>query len=323
MKKIAILTSGGDSSSMNKCLSSFATYSKKFNYEIYFVYEGFKGLVENKIVKGDYLETKTWYNLPGTKINSARFVNFKDQKYVDIAVKNLKQHNIDCLIVIGGDGSYMGGLKLFKSNFNVICLPGTIDNDVASTKYTIGFDTSLNTIVTAINQIKSCMTSHKNVALIEIMGRNCSDLTVYSGLATEADIVITYENILTPEELLKNIKTVSETNKNGIIILISENILGKNGVPSHNDYKKYIEENSNFELKINILGHLQRGGTPTAMDLVRTTMMTYKACECINYNEYGKIIAINDNEQIIAIDIEKGINDYKNTSKIDWIKKYI
>lgn len=323
MKKIAILTSGGDSSTMNKCLSSFVTFAQRYNLEIYFVYGGFKGLVRNTIYKANYSETKTWYNLPGTKILSARFMEFKEQENVDKAIENLKALGIDSLVVIGGDGSYNGALKLHNSGFNVIGLPGTIDNDVASTKYTIGFDTSLNTIVKRIFEIKSCMTSHRHIAMVEIMGRDCVDLTVYAGMATEADILITNENKLTPEELLNEIKRIRTFNKSGLVILVNEKLLGEKDLPPIGEYRKYIEANSNELVKINVLGYGQRGGVPSAMDLIRATQMTQKACECINNNEYGKIIGINDKEEMIAYDINEAINGFKNPERIELIKKYI
>lgn len=323
MKKIAILTSGGDSSSMNKCLSSFVTFAQRYDLEIYFVYGGFKGLVRNTIYKANYNEVKTWYNLPGTKILSARFMEFKQQEYVDKAIENLKALDIDSLVVIGGDGSYNGALKLHNSGFNVIGMPGTIDNDVSSTKYTIGFDTSLNSIVKRIFEIKSCMNSHRHIAMIEIMGRDCVDLTVYAGMATEADILITNESKLTPKELMDEIKKIRTFNKSGLVILVNEKLLGEKDLPPINEYKKYIEENSNELVKVNVLGYGQRGGVPSAMDLIRATQMTEKACECINNNEYGKIIGINEKEEIIAIDINDAINNFTNPKRIDLIKKYI
>ncbi|WP_412032556.1 ATP-dependent 6-phosphofructokinase [Malacoplasma muris] len=322
MKKIAILTSGGDASTMNKCISSFATYAEKFNLEIYLVYAGFKGLVRNAIYKANNSEIKTWYNLPGTKILSARFMEFAEQENVDKAIDNLNQLGIDTLIVIGGDGSYKGALRLHQSGFNVIGLPGTIDNDITSTKYTIGFDTALNNIVTRINEIKSCMTSHRDTAMIEIMGRHCTDLTVYAGLATEANILITNENILSPSELLEKIQFIRKTNKSGLIVLVTENLLGKNGIPSLEEYKQYIESNSRELIKINVLGYGQRGGSPSAMDLVRATQMVYKACECIQNNEYGKIIGLDESENAIAYEIEEAVNKKQDSNNAQIINKF-
>lgn len=322
MKRVAILTSGGDASTMNKCISSFTKYANKFDLEIFLVYSGYKGLVRNAIFKANNNEIQTWYNLPGTKILSARFVEFAEQKNIDLAINNLKQLDIDCLVVIGGDGSYKGALRLHQSGFNVIGLPGTIDNDVASSKYTIGFDSSLNNIVTRINEIKSCMNSHRDIAMIEIMGRHCTDLTVYAGIATESDILITNENLLTPQQLLEKIKEIRNTNKLGMTILVTENLLGKNNIPSMDEYKKYIENYSNEKIKLNVLGYGQRGGTPTAMDLIRATQMSYKACECIKNNEYGKIIGLDDNEEAQAYDIESALSQSGNTDNTKIINKY-
>lgn len=324
MKKIAILTSGGDASTMNKCLSSFVTFANRYDLEVYFVYGGFKGLVKNTIYKANYNETRTWYNLPGTKIYSARFMEFQEQENVNKAIENLKALGIDSLVVIGGDGSYQGALRLHNSGFNVIGLPGTIDNDVVSTKYSIGFDSCLNNVVTRINEIKSCMNSHRHIAFVEIMGRHCVDLTVFAGMATDADLLITNENLITPNELLQKIKEIRQHNKAGIIILINEKLLGTNGIPSINEYKSFIELNSNELVKINVLGYGQRGGNPSAMDMIRATQMSQKACECIANNEYGKIIGIGENEEINAYEINDAINgSFENKKRIDLIKKYI
>ncbi|RXY96923.1 6-phosphofructokinase [Malacoplasma penetrans] len=320
MKKIAILTSGGDASTMNKCLSTFITYASKYNCEVVFVKNGYKGIYDNEFVKPDYTETKSWWSLPGTKIYSSRFPEILDEQVRKQMVDNLHKNSIDTLVVIGGDGSYKGARLLSKSGIKVIGLPGTIDNDIASTSYSIGFDTSLNAIVNSIKEIKSCMDSHANVAMIEIMGRHCIDLTVFAGIATEADIIITPESFYTPQQLLAKINEKRKTNSRGIIILYVELLLGTENIPTVEEYIKYIQANSKELVKKNILGYLQRGGNPTAMDMIRASLMTEHALKMISENQYNKIIGV-DEFKVVSYDLETAIN-MKNPSRKDLIDKF-
>lgn len=322
MKRVAILTSGGDSSSMNRCLAAFAAFTASdANLEILYVFGGYKGLWNDQIYKVNYSEVRTWYNLPGSKIYCSRFPEMKEEEYRLKIVENLKKHKIDCLVVIGGDGSYKGALKLSELGVNVICMPGTIDNDVTSTSYSIGFDSSLNIIVDSINSIKSCMQSHGNIAFIEIMGRRCSDLTVFAGIATDADIVITWENMVSPEKLLELIKEKRQINKRGLVVLISELLMGKDGYPTIQEYADYVMKYSNEKIKINVLGHIQRGGKPTAMDMIRATMLTKKTLELIKEDNYNKIVGLNEFEPV-TYDIDEGLK-LENPSRLELIKKYI
>lgn len=320
MKRIAVLTSGGDASTMNKCLSTLVTYANQNDCEIYFVFNGYKGLYNNEIYKANYTETRLWWDQPGTRIFSSRFTDILKEEVQQKMVENLKQHQIDYLVVIGGDGSYKGARLLSKSGVKVFCLPGTIDNDVASSSYSIGFDTSLNVVVNAIKQIKSCMNSHANVAMVEIMGRHCIDLTVFAGIATEADIVITPESHYSPSELLTRILEKRKTNKRGIVILFVENYLGTNDIPSAKEYIDFIHKNSNEAVKLTVLGYTQRGGQPTAMDLLRASMMSLEVFSLIKDNQFNKIIG-NHEFEVVAYDIEDGI-EMRNPSRKELIEKF-
>lgn len=320
MKKIAVLTSGGDASTMNKCLSTFVTYANQYDCEIYFIFNGYKGLYNNEIFKANYTETKLWYDQPGTRIFSSRFTDILKPEVQEQMVRNLKKHEIDYLVVIGGDGSYKGAKLLSTHGVKVFCLPGTIDNDVSSSSYSIGFDTSLNVIVEAIKKIKSCMNSHANVAMIEIMGRHCIDLTVFAGIATEADIIITPESFYSPSELLNKINEKRKLNRRGIVILFVENFLGHDGIPSAKEYIDYIQMYSSESVKLNVLGYMQRGGQPTAMDLIRASMMVQKTFELIRDNQENKIIGNNEFD-VLAFDIDDGLAMI-NPSRKELIKKF-
>lgn len=322
MKKIAILTSGGDATAMNKTISSLVYFAHKENIEAYLVYGGYEGLYKDNIILANLNEVRTWYNLTGTKIFSSRFPEFKDPIIRQQCILNLQNKDIDSLIVIGGDGSYIGALRLFEDGFNVIGLPGTIDNDVASSSYTIGFDSALNEIVDRIQEIKSCMESHSDVAIIEIMGRHCVDLTVFASIATASDIVITYENFLSPEKILNKINEIRNNRPTGsIVILVTELLLGIDGKPSLKDYKDYIEANSKNKIKINVLGYMQRGGKLTAMDSIRSTMMAQHAIELVVKNKFGRIIGV-DEFQVVDYPILKAVK-LTNPKRISLINKFI
>ncbi|MEG1821001.1 MAG: ATP-dependent 6-phosphofructokinase [Malacoplasma sp.] len=322
MKKVAILTSGGDATAMNKTISSLVHFANKENIESYLVYGGYEGLYNNKILKADFNEVRTWSNLPGTKILSSRFPEFKDKKIREQCISNLKKLDIEALIVIGGDGSYIGALRLCEDGFNVLGLPGTIDNDVASSTYTIGFDSSLNQIVDRVNEIKSCMDSHSDIAIVEIMGRHCVDLTVFAAIATAADIVITYENFITPQKLLEKINDIRIKRPLGsIMVLVTELLLGTDKRPSLKDYKNYIETNSKHKTKINVLGYMQRGGKLTAMDSIRATMFAKRAIELVVKNKFGRIIGL-DEFDVVDFPIVKAIK-MTNPKRISLLKKFI
>lgn len=322
MKKIAVLTSGGDASSMNKALSSLAYFGSKQNIELYLVYGGYEGLYNNNIKKVDVEEIRTWSNLPGTKIFTSRFPSFSQKEVRQVCIQNLKNLGIEALIIVGGDGSYMGGLRLFEDGYNVIGLPGTIDNDVASTTYTIGFDSALNNIIDRVNNIKSCMQSHNHIGLVEVMGRHCVDLTVFAAMATDTDIVITNENFMKPEKVLAKINEIRAKRPFGaIMILVNEKLLGVNNKPSLKDYQTYIESNSNELIKINVLGYMQRGSKPSAMDCVRTTMMAERAIQLAKNNRYGRIVGVNE-FKVVDYPITKALK-MKNPKRISLIRKYI
>lgn len=320
MKKIAILTSGGDSSTMNKCLSTFVSFAKDYDCEIEFILNGYKGLYNNEFIKPDLNETKSWWDLPGTKICSSRFPEILDEKIREKMVKNLKDRHIEYLVVIGGDGSYKGANLLSKSGVKVFGLPGTIDNDISSTTYSIGFDTSLNVVVDAIKKIKSCMNSHATIGMVEIMGRHCIDLTVFAGIATEADIVITPESHYTPEQLLQKINEKRKTLNKGLMILYVENYLGTEGIPTVKEYINYIQSNSKELVKNNVLGYMQRDGFPTAMDLTRASMMTIEVLELISKNQFNKIIGV-DEFKVVNYDLDVALN-MKNPSRKELIQKF-
>ena len=256
VKKIGILTSGGDAPGMNAALVGAIRTGYKLGKEMYVVYDGYKGLIENNFVKvkPDFAEDKMSHG--GTVIKTKRLPEFKEESVRQQAVDNLKKEGIEALIVIGGDGSYMGAKRLTEMGINCVGLPGTIDNDIASSDFTIGFDTSLNNICAAIDKISETMSSHNRCCVVEIMGNNCPDLTLYASIACNADRP--YDE----KDLMDTLKAKKAAGQDHVLVLVAEKLLDVNALA-----KKIMAE-TGWDTRADVLGYIQRGGTPTAVELL-------------------------------------------------------
>ena len=223
--KIGILTSGGDAPGMNAALRAVTCAALKKGIEVFAIYDGYKGMVEGNIKKLTKEDVDEILNKGGTIIRSARLPEFKELEVRKKAVEQLKKHGIDAIVVIGGDGSYMGAKKLDEMGIRCVGLPGTIDNDISSTDITIGFDTSLNTIVEEIEKIKDTGKSHSRCMLVEVMGNRCDDLALYSAIATGANIVISKNHMLSNQQVIDDLK--ARRNKGEIfeLIVIAEKLI--------------------------------------------------------------------------------------------------
>ncbi|MGZ9761962.1 6-phosphofructokinase [Mycoplasma sp. 394] len=287
MKKIAILTSGGDAPGMNNALRAIVKTAKANGIQSYLVFEGYKGLCNNEIIPSEKVNLDNYINQGGTCIFSARYPEFKDEKTRLVAVKNLKELGIEALVVIGGDGSYKGAQLLHELGVKTIGLPGTIDNDIASSDVTIGYDTALNTVVEAIDRIRDTAQSHKRIMLVEVMGNGCGDLTLYSGLATGAEIIATAELNLSNEEIVEKALELSKQSwRRSIMIVISEKKYDLNLLRS------LIQQATKWETRINPLNHIQRGGKPTAAERVLSSVMGIKAVELLLEGKSGLAIGL-------------------------------
>lgn len=290
IKKIGILTSGGDSPGMNPAVIGAIKTGINLNKEMYVIYEGYKGLINNNFQKVDKTFMEDKINVGGTYIKTARLPEFKYPETRVKACEILKKEGIDALIVIGGDGSYMGAKLLTELGINCVGLPGTIDNDIASSDYTIGFDTALNTVVDAIDNIRDTMKSHNRCAVIEIMGNKCPDLTSFAGIATCADEIITCDNPLDKEKLFERMKKAKDSNKDNYIILVAEKLLDTN------ELVKEINSQGIWEARATILGHIQRGGKPTAMERYNSIRMGSYAVSLLDQGIGGVCVGIHENK---------------------------
>ncbi|MGL5591959.1 MAG: 6-phosphofructokinase [Metamycoplasmataceae bacterium] len=292
IKKIAILTSGGDSQGMNCAVRAIVKSAKIYGIEPYLVYEGYKGLVENLIVPASEVNVDEYINRGGTFIYSARYIEFKQEETRLKAKKILESHGIEALVVIGGDGSYHGAQLLHKIGIKTIALPGTIDNDISSTDYTIGFDTALTAIVDNVDRIRDTARSHHRCMLIEVMGRYAGDLSLHSGIATGAELIITSENKMSLEEIIKVVDNqMNVLKKTSMIIIIAEHLYD-----NLDQMAKDIEAKTKVVTRASILAHLQRGGIPTANERVLATRMGVKAVELLLENKSGMAIGIQANK---------------------------
>ncbi|QZE12283.1 6-phosphofructokinase [Mycoplasma sp. Ms02] len=291
MRKIAILTSGGDAPGMNSALRAIVKSARANDMEPYLVYEGYLGLYNNQIKPADNIDFNFYNSIGGTVIYSARFPEFKDPAVREVAINNLKAHGIDSLIVIGGDGSYMGAQKLHESGVKTIGLPGTIDNDIASSDFTIGYDTALNTVVEAIDKIQDTARSHKRIMVVEVMGNQCGDLALWGGLATGAEIISTSEYTMPVEEIVEEAYKLSqEKGRRMVTIVISEKRYDTK------DLCAKIEAKTKWETRLTSLAHTQRGGRPTAQERITSSLMGIKAVELIKEGKSGLAIGLINND---------------------------
>ncbi|MDR1697662.1 MAG: 6-phosphofructokinase [Erysipelotrichaceae bacterium] len=300
IKSMAVLTSGGDSPGMNAAIRAVVRTGLKHNLKMYMVSFGFKGLVDGSIKMADRDSVKDIINRGGTIIGSTRLPEFKELAVQQKAIDNLRKHKIDSLVCIGGDGTYQGALALSRLGFPTVALPATIDNDVASTDYTIGFDTCLNTIIDCIDKLRDTTSSHQRCSLIEVMGRQCGDLAIFSGIAEGVELVMDYTHRPEEVDIIKILSELKRKKKRHAIMLVSENLVDVHELADH------ITQETGFETKAEVLGRLQRGGSPTAFDRVLASRLGSRAAEILIRGQSGRCIGMVNN-QIRDYDIEESL----------------
>lgn len=302
MHRIAVLTSGGDAPGMNAALRAIVRYSIYHNIEAFAVQRGFKGLSEGDLKKMDVSSVGDIIHRGGTIIHSARCLEFQnDEKIRRKSLQLLKVFNIDGLIVIGGDGSFKGLQALCELGVNGIGIPGTIDNDLPYTEFTIGFDTAVNTAVDAISKLRDTASSHERVCIVEVMGRHCGNIALNAGLAGGAESVIVPEMPYDMDKICQKIIHSNRRGKSQSIIVVAE------GVAKTKELEQIIKEKTHLEVRNAILGHIQRGGSPSAKDRILATEFGYKAVQLLRKNKSSRVVGINQN-QIIDMEIHDALN---------------
>ena len=301
IKRIGILTSGGDSPGMNAAIRAVTRVGINSGLEVFGIYNGYKGMVEGYIEPLTKESVSDIVNRGGTILGSARLPEFKDEDVRKKAVKQLQKRGIEAVVVIGGDGSYRGALELTHMGINCIGLPGTIDNDITCTDYTIGFQTALETIVDAVDKLKDTSNSHHRCSIVEVMGNRCGDLALWSGIATGAEIIVTSETGFDEPEILDRLRDLDLIRKKKhAIIVISEKI-----TDVHQLAKK-ISLNTGFSGRATVLGHIQRGGSPCPFDRMLASQMGEKAVDLLMQGIGGQCVSIRENV-VQAFPIEKAL----------------
>ncbi len=304
IKKIGVLTSGGDSPGMNAAIRSVVRAGLAAGLEVYGIRDGYLGLHQDRISKLERHSVSDVINRGGTFLGSARFPAFKEESVRREAIENLKKHGIDALVVIGGDGSYMGAKKLTEMGYPCVGLPGTIDNDIAGTEFTIGFDTALNVVMEAIDRLRDTSTSHKRISIVEVMGRHCGDLAMSAAVAGGAEYVIVPEKGFDKNELLAQIDDGISKGKRHAMVTICEHVTDVNALA------KEIEAHTGLETRATILGHIQRGGSPTARDRILASRMGAYAVDLLLSGVGGRCVGIQQN-QLVHHDIIDCIENMK------------
>lgn len=308
IQKIAVLTSGGDAPGMNAVIRAIVRSGIESGLEVYGIYDGYRGLVEGKIEKMNRNDVTNIINRGGTILGSARLPEFSKDEVAQIAVDQLSNRGIQAVITIGGDGTYRGALKLTKMGINCIGVPGTIDNDISSTEFTIGFDTAVNTAVDAIDKLRDTSNSHQRCSIVEVMGRYCGDIAYAAAVATGADLVITSETGFSLEEVINTVKRCQNHKSRHVLIVITEHITDVS------ELAKQVQEYTGFDTRATILGHIQRGGSPSPFDRVLATRLGNAAVEELIKGEGGRCMGIFKNE-IVATPIEDALKMKKQMFK--------
>lgn len=288
--RIGVLTSGGDAPGMNATIRAVVRAAIANGDRVFGIADGYRGLVEGKLTEFTRKDVSEILNKGGTILGTARLPEFKYEAVRELAVKQLQKHDIEALVCIGGDGTYTGALRLHEMGIKTIGIPGTIDNDIASTELTIGFSTALTTACDAIDKLRDTSSSHQRCSIIEVMGRHCEDLALYSGICCGAEYIITSETGLNKEKLLADLKENRLAGRRHAIVVISENITDVYQLA------KEVEDYSGYECRATILGYIQRGGAPTPEDRLLAARLGKYSIDLLHEGVTGVAVGIVKNQ---------------------------
>lgn len=299
IKTIAVLTSGGDSPGMNAAIRSITRSSISRGIKVMGIRDGFLGLINDDIFEMSRFDVSGIITRGGTMLGSARVPGFTERAVQELALDNIKKHNIDALIVIGGDGSYRGARALSELGIKCATIPGTIDNDIPGTEVTIGFDTALNTAIEAIDKLRDTSSSHHRCSVVEVMGNRCGDLALYSGISTGAEMIITPETGYDYEWTINRLQELDQIrHERHAIVVISEKLTDVE------DLAKNISRKTSFAGRSTVLGYIQRGGSPTANDRLLATRMGDHAVSSLIEGKYNHAVGIMAG-QLVSIPIKE------------------
>ena len=297
MKKIAILTSGGDAPGMNAAVRAAVRTGLSMGMEVFGIERGYEGLLDGEIRKMEWHSVGDILQRGGTILRTARSERFREAKWQKHAVDMLQTFGIEGLIVVGGDGSFHGGLELDRLGVTVMGIPGTIDNDLGCTDYTIGFDTAVNTVLSMISNLRDTASAHERTTIVEVMGRHCGDIALHAGLAGGADVILVPEMETDINMVCRRVLRGQQSGKLHSIIMKAEGV-----DMSVQQLAEIIEERTGREVRSVVPGYIQRGGTPTGRDRMLASVMASKAVKLLYDDERSKAIGIINNE-ITAVDL--------------------
>ncbi len=301
MKKIGILTSGGDAPGMNAVIRTVVRAGTAYGMDVMGIQRGYSGLIDDDMKFMDNASVEDIMQRGGTILKTARCEEFLTESGRKTALKNLRLHGIDSLIVCGGDGSFHGADLLDELGMNVMCIPCTIDNDMGYTDYTIGFDTAVGTVIDAVSKIQDTAGSHGRTTIVEVMGRNCGDIALYAGIAAGVECIMIPEVKQDPYDVCKKLVEARDKGKNHSIIIRAEG-----AAVSTDDIADVIYKETGFEVRKVILSYVQRGGNPSAMDRLRACTMGYEAVRLINEESSSRAIGIRD-DRVINVEIKEAV----------------
>ena len=301
MKRIGLLTSGGDAPGMNAAIRSVVRSGLYFGMEVYGIERGYAGLIEDNVVNMEMRSVSNIVQRGGTCLRTARCLEMKTKEGQEKALATLKRHGIEGLVVIGGDGSFRGAKVLSEYGVPTIGIPGTIDNDLAYTDYTLGFDTAVNTCLDVINKLRDTMTSHERVCVVEVMGRHCGDIALYSGIASGAEIIVVPEVEFNIEEIEARIRRSRANGKHSNIVVIAE------GVMSAEKFAEKLQSVTEYSVRPTCIGHVQRGGSPSMADRMLAAQLGNKAVRLLKDGIGNRAVGIRENK-IIDMDIIEAVS---------------
>ena len=306
IKKIAVLTSGGDAPGMNSAVRAVVFSANNLGIDVVGVLRGYEGLIDWETTPLGLEEVRNINNQGGTILFTSRSERFLEQKYRQIAAENLRAHDVDAVVAIGGDGTLRGAIKFNDEGVNIVCIPGTIDRDVACSEYTLGFDTAENTAMEAIDKIRDSSVSHGRCSVVEVMGRKRGYIALWAGMATSADAIVLPEKWDGNFDYIINALRKRHTDgRNSYLVVVAE------GVTDAGKLADLIQKETGIESRVSVLGYIQRGGQPTAKDRMYGSLMGAYAIEILRQGRGNRIVAIK-NDILVDYDIAEAVDLQNN-----------
>lgn len=308
MKRIGVLTSGGDAPGMNAAIRAVVRTAAALGMEVKGIHRGYNGLIEGDVIDMDARSVSDIINHGGTILYTARSPMFKTEEGISKAVENCKKLGIEGIAVIGGDGSFRGARDLSLHGVPCIGIPGTIDNDIACTDYSIGFDTAMNTVVELVDKIRDTAESHDRCSVVEVMGRRAGHIALRTGIAVGATSILVPEKEVDIQKVIDKINETKKLGKKHFIVMVAE------GVGGVYEMAKTLQEGTGIETRATILGHVQRGGNPTLRDRLIATQFGYEAVQLLYKGIGNRVVAYKDSK-VVDYDIYEALNMKKSISE--------